>query len=315
MATIPEGSANAWAFGVRRDGSTYAMRSIGEFADQWAPVDVPDVGRVHALRHVWAAAEKGSLRWADGKWLRVPVPGRPVLRAIETDPVVENTAWAVGAEQTSTSRQRGAVRKWDGTHWRVVPVPPALVDDSSELTGALVSTDGVFVYGIDHDRHRGGRVIALRFDGTSWSALPAPPPRPGYEEHVTSHDSSASRLVGWTAPVGASPQLRVPLIYHVDSTTGLLTKEDIPRVAGWLTAVTTEYGTPLVVGSTASQRPLAMHLRYDGEGRTSWTVDEMPDIRNGQLLAVGGTIVPNIWAVGSTRGHHGERPLMLRYSP
>ncbi|ONI88625.1 hypothetical protein ALI144C_06225 [Actinosynnema sp. ALI-1.44] len=314
VATIPMGSANAWAFGVRRDGTTYAIHSIGEFADQWAPVDVPDVGRVHSLRHVWAAGEKGALRWTDGKWLRVPVPGHAVVRAIETDPVAEETAWAVGAEQNATGK-RGVVLKWDGARWRAAPVPRGLVDDSSELTGALVTSDGVFVYGIDHDRRHGGRVIALRFDGRSWSVLPTPPPRPGYEEHVTSYDVAATRLVGWTAPVGASPRLRNPLIYHVDSATGRLTKEDVPAVAGWLTGVTTEYGTPLVVGTTASSRPLAMRLRYDGDRRTSWDADEMPDIRSGQLLAVGGTIVPNIWAVGSTAGRHGDRPLMLRYSP
>nr|WP_042198153.1 hypothetical protein [Kibdelosporangium sp. MJ126-NF4] len=316
MATVPSGSANAWAFGVRSNGTTYALRSVGDFAESWVSVEVPDVGRVHGLVDSWVAAEKGTLRWVDGRWHRVPVPGGAVLRAVAEDPVAEGMAWAVGVEPVpGTAKRRGAVRRWDGTRWRNVPVPPRLSGDSSELSSVLINSDSVDVYGIAHDRHRGSRVLALRFDGESWSALSAPVPLPGHEEHLVGYNGQAHRLVGWSAPVGGSLRSRVPLIYRVDSATGQLAREEVPGVAGQLTAVTSEYGTPVAVGFTAWQRPLAMRLRFDGDGRSSWIIDDLTGVPDGQLSSVGGTLVPNIWAVGISNERDATRPLMVRYNP
>ncbi|WP_433273783.1 hypothetical protein ACQPZF_19975 [Actinosynnema sp. CS-041913] len=317
VTTGSDDASTAWAFGIGPHGRSFAVRTTGQFAEEWMPAAVPDVGRVHHAAGRWAAGERGALRWVDGAWRRVPFAGRPgavtTVRAVEVDPLDGERAWAAGVETVpGTPWRRGVVQRWDGSHWQAVPVPTGLLDASSELTAVLPWVAGeVLAFGVDHDRS-GDRVLVLRYDGRTWTRVPTPH-RPGHDEHVAGYAPASARLVGWTAPVGAPPSARRPLVYRVNPETRELVRERTPAVAAELTAVTTEYGTPLAVGHTAAGRPFAMHLTGDPE-EGLWAADAMPDIR-GKLLAVSGILVPNIWAVGVASGPAGDRPLVLRNSP
>ncbi len=311
VAAGPE-AFGTWAFGVGPHGGSFAVHAVGEFAEKWTSAPVPDVGRVHHAHGGWAVGDRGALRWVEGAWRRVPFATRPgvttSLRVVETEPLDKDRAWAVGVE-TATRWQRGVVQHWDGSRWTPVQVPAGVLDASSELTGVLPWVDGVvYAFGVDHDRS-GDRVLVLRYDGRTWTRLSAPH-RPGYDEHVAGHTPDSARLVGWTAPAGAPPSARRPLVYAVDQETGGLTAERTPDVAAELTASATEYGTPIAVGHTAAGRPFAVRLWGD-PADVRWEADPMPDVR-GRLLAVSGMVVPNIWAVGGTTS---GRPLVLRNSP
>ncbi|MEV0678958.1 hypothetical protein AB0I60_20810 [Actinosynnema sp. NPDC050436] len=309
LTAVTSGPEGTWAFGETPEGRSYALR----WTDDWQPAPIPDIGRVHHAQSGWAVGRRGALRWADG-WQRVPVAARPgtttTLEAVETDPLDGARAWAVGAETApGTQRRRGVVQRWDGTAWRQVPVPEALLDGSSELTGVEPrGGDEVYVFGVDHDRS-GDRVVVLRYAAGAWTSVPVPR-RAGYDEHVAGHSSMAARLVGWTAPVGAPASARRPLVLRLEPETREVVRERVPATAAELTSATSEYGTPLAVGHTADGRPFAVRLSGDpAEGR--WIADPVPSVR-GRLLAIAGIVVPDIWAVGVTPAN---RPLVLRDSP
>ncbi|MEU4806549.1 hypothetical protein [Actinosynnema sp. NPDC023587] len=309
LTAVTSGPEGTWAFGEGPDGRSFALRG----AEDWRPVPIPDVGRVHHAQSGWAVGTRGALRWADG-WRRVSVAQRAgvttTLHAVEGDPLDPGRAWAVGADTVpGTQWRRGVVQRWDGSAWRAVPVPEHLLDASSDLTGVEPrGGDEVFAYGVDHDRS-GDHVVVLRYSGGTWAKVPVSR-RAGHDEHVVAHSSEAARLVGWTAPVGAPASARRPLVLRLDAETHEVVRERVPATAAELTGATSEYGTPLAVGHTRDGRPFAIRLSGDpANGR--WIADPVPAVR-GRLLAVAGIVVPNIWAVGVTSDN---RPLVLRDSP
>lgn len=299
------------AFGVRRDGRTFAytLDTMTPGAGL-QPMQVPDVGRVLEADEGWAVAESGSLHYEDGRWVRHAFARRPGTTVQMRDIAVAGEPWAVGTESVMGTRAtRGMVQRWDGHAWRIVPVPDGLLDDSSSL-GTLYASDPLFVFGIDHDRVRGDRSIALQFDGVSWrrSVLPT---RDGQLDVLD--DTAPQIAVGWTAPVSA-PLQRRPLVYRFDGQQARWVRNALPGASAHarLTAAANDYGLPLAIGNTADGRLRAWIGSVGDDGRIEFVVDDVPALR-GAVFDSTGTIVNNLWAFGYRQTPQGRKPLLLAY--
>lgn len=301
------------AFGVRRDGCTFAytLDTLTPGA-RLRPVPVPDVGRVLDADDSWAVAEYGSLQHDNGAWVRHAFARRPGTTVRMRDIAAAGEPWAVGTESVvGTRATRGIVQRWDGRAWRIVPVPDGLLDDSSSLT-TLYASDPLFVFGVDHDRVRGDRAIALQFDGTRWSRSVLPTLEGQLD---VLEDTSPQIAVGWTAPLSA-PSQRRPLVYRFDYEQARWVRNALPAAAAvnaQFTAAATDYGLPVAIGNSANGGLLAVIGVFgDSSVNIEFAMDDVPPLQ-GAVADTAGNIVNNLWAFGYQQTPQGRKPLLLAY--
>jgi hypothetical protein len=184
------GPADVWAVGAYNPDSSVSQVLDQPYAEHWngsvwtaTPVSAPSLYSTHQAAELNGAAAVGpgeawtvgdvsdnwslasqtlAYHWTGGAWTRVTTPN-PAGAASSNRLLavaVRNAAdvWAVGY---SGYPEVSLVEHWNGSAWSTVTVP-----NIGALQAVAVDASDVWVAGISG---------VERFDGSRWSALPAPP--------------------------------------------------------------------------------------------------------------------------------------------
>jgi hypothetical protein len=186
---------NAWAVGYsRKAGLDHAM-TMHWNGKSWAFTRSPNPGKEFNVLWgigddgqggTWAVGHYGEpltalyLRWVAGEWEVVPAPtGKPLHQTpTSLSGTSADDVWAVGSEPTSSF----LVARWNGSDWEPMNAElPEKAETWSAWLGdvvAISSSDawavGRYQEGTSREGKRRMRALILRWDGTSWQAVPIP---------------------------------------------------------------------------------------------------------------------------------------------
>jgi hypothetical protein len=142
-----------------------------------------------------------ALRWTGSAWRTSVVTAGPdtVLDAAVFGP---SNVWTFGEASSSfLPIGRAVVRRWNGRHWRTVPVPLGTPVDVSAAGAADIWALGVSRATVpDQDQ----TIIPMHWNGARWSSPPLPtfrPVRPGYPWVATAISAGAHDV--WVAETPA----------------------------------------------------------------------------------------------------------------
>src|SRR5215471_7046908 len=112
-----------------------------------------------------------------------------------------NSCMAVGTYVKSSGAGVTLAERWDGSTWRILPVPsPAGAAWSALLGVSCVSPSACDAVGATVSRSRAWRVLAERWNGTRWQIQPAPSSGSSYLVGVSCTSPTACTAVGGSAP-------------------------------------------------------------------------------------------------------------------
>ncbi|SEG82778.1 hypothetical protein SAMN04489712_11583 [Thermomonospora echinospora] len=230
----------------------------------------------------------------------------------------------LAGDERGLRSDRPASGPQEGLPWR--PLSPLSIEAPHVLSDVAASSpEDVWVVGQAH-----GRPLAARWDGTSWSVPPGPPPsaaligaglegvaaaRTGHAVpdgsgpagHTDLRNEPAGRdaLAEVIAVGGAYDRLlgtEIPLIRHWDGTgwaeMAAPALPDADSAQGYVltdvTMVAPAEAWAVGHGSGRGNGLVALHWHHD-----RWHPAGLPDIAQGKLLAVCGTSPWDVWAVGA----------------
>src|SRR5216683_1733379 len=108
---------------------------------------------------------------------------------------------AVGTYVRSSGAGVTLAERWDGSRWRLQPVPSPPGAAWSALNGvSCVSPSACEAVGITVSRSGARRAVAERWNGTRWQIQPAPSPGGGYLVGVSCTSPAACTAVGGSTP-------------------------------------------------------------------------------------------------------------------
>jgi len=117
--------------------------------------------------------ENAALHWDGTSWsiVSTPQPGAGIDKLYAVEAIASNDVWAVGEYEDSSDQYRSLILHWNGSSWTVVGHN---CDTYGGLTGLtfISPTDGWAV----------GDAETCHFNGTTWTEVPSPQPRPEYSE-------------------------------------------------------------------------------------------------------------------------------------
>lgn len=136
----------------------------------------------HLARDGWSVRQETLFQhWDGSQWSVVPSPNAGarddnIIESITAIPGSERVV-AVGFHQYQTSR--ALVEVWDGSKWRIAPLPQP-PDRSESLSGvAALSEDDVWVVGSTADRFGAFHGFSAHWNGDGWREVPTPEPGGG----------------------------------------------------------------------------------------------------------------------------------------
>ena len=96
--------------------------------------------------------------------------------------VSSNDVWAVGNSASSLDERRTLIQHWNGANWSIVPSPNAAERPINWLIGVeAVASNNVWAVGysaMSQSSSSINRTLILRWNGSTWSIVPSPNPRP-----------------------------------------------------------------------------------------------------------------------------------------
>src|SRR5215468_7731388 len=112
-----------------------------------------------------------------------------------------NSCMAVGTYVKASGAGVTLAERWDGSTWRIQPVPSPPGAAWSALLGvSCVSPSACEAVGATVSRSRAWRVLAERWNGTRWQIQPAPSSGSSYLVGVSCTSPTACTAVGGSAP-------------------------------------------------------------------------------------------------------------------
>ncbi|MCA1727652.1 MAG: hypothetical protein LC722_08405, partial [Actinobacteria bacterium] len=143
------GATSAWAVGSMEDSSVFSKTVIQRWnGSTWSTVASPNPGRTCGLN-------AGNQ-----------------LHGVEA--ISATDAWAVGSFYDCSLYKTLAVR-WNGTRWVRVATPNPGTDNYNELEGvSATSPTDVWAVGYFYANGEAPQPLALHWDGTKWTHVPAP---------------------------------------------------------------------------------------------------------------------------------------------
>jgi hypothetical protein len=151
-----------------------AAVAAGSASDAWA------VGNYYKPRNPNVLQNLG-LHWNGRRWTAFPLPdvGPNENTLLGASELANGDTWAVGYYVNSHYRQRTLIERYENGSWRVIPSPdPGQGGDILYGVAAVSGTDAWAVGG-QEDAAAVWHPLIEHWDGSSWSALPAPDPNGG----------------------------------------------------------------------------------------------------------------------------------------
>lgn len=306
---------DVWVVGTHYEGGAgipYANRWDG---DAWEATTIEFVEEANSGFHDVAAVAGGGA-WAVGNlrasepivqrfdgsaWTDVVVPsmGFETAELLGVTAPDEATVTAVG-RALDGRRWRTLVIEWDGTSWDVIDVPtPPTADATLRGVDASGPAD---MWAVGWSVARGGRhrTLALRSDGTSWTAVATP--NPGVGDHVLSAVATIGAddawAVGWSVDGDSGDR---PLVLRWDGDAWAFVT--LPAIGGrvQLTDVTASGPDDVWVAGRATdetQTFASLLLHWDGR---EWRRVPTPDVGADDDTLAGVAVTDGApWGVGTT---------------
>src|SRR5262249_19208631 len=130
-----------------------------------------------------------------------PNPVIPTGQLLWVSCPAANSCMAVGTYTKASGAGVTLAERWDGSTWRILPVPSPPGAARSNLLGvSCVSPSACEAVGVTVSRSRAWRVLAERWDGTRWQLQPAPSSGASYLVGVSCTSPTACTAVGGSAP-------------------------------------------------------------------------------------------------------------------
>ena len=259
-------------------------------------------------------------RWNGTKWavVRSPSVGSldNVLSGVATQSAT--SAWAVGYTSVSVPPRiyhRAMIEHWNGSTWRVVPVPQAGTSDSDLWGVTALSATNAWAVGNENVGFFTFRPLVEHWNGTAWRLIRTPsPPLTGTGATLLGVTATSPHNI-WAVGDYATGKGFQPLIEHFNGTRWAIVPAPVAGSAmlnrvsllsptdGWAVG---QSGA----GSSAHTQALIGH--WNGH---HWTVVRTPAIAGSSLADVL-TLSPHLaWAVGSAAAPHGyTRTLIERWN-
>jgi hypothetical protein len=253
--------------------------------------------------------------WDGTAWSVFPGPtfgasDVPDLKAMTA--ISANDIWAVGSLLSDEERILNFLfEHWDGTAWSATNIE---TNDAFLFGVSADATNDVWAVGFIGPENDSSRTLVLRYDGTSWKAVPSPSVGSGASElnGVVALAPNDVWAVGFSTPV-APPKsaATLTLIEHWDGTSWtVVTSPNVGPKSGYqsnrlegITAVSANdiwaFGSYFAADGSGHQKTLLLH--WDG---TAWSVAPSPNPTKGgflsDLLFAGVAVAPgNVWIVGA----------------
>ncbi len=279
--------------------------------DMWAvgSVSVSQLQQGNSLGHTLIE------HWDGHQWQVVASPdGAPQEsnRLTSIVAISANDIWAVGSMETPAVSQSvgptssALVEHWDGSHWSVVPLPVSL--QSEFLNGVTAtSADDVWAVGAAITTGFANNVLlAVHWDGHSWSAATLPPTlNLGYFLAVKA--TSASDV--WAVGTGDFRNPSPPIVAHWDGTHWSKLENIHGAVGSYFFGLAADGSNNVWTvgdagtqqdGSSSLNRPLVEH--WNGQ---TWSSVALPNLLYGNLSDVA-TIGNKVWIVGANADATGK---------
>ncbi|HZD86451.1 MAG TPA: hypothetical protein VE088_00420 [Gaiellaceae bacterium] len=154
----------------------------------WAEVAVPHGPGLSAVvapaaGDAWAfGSSRFAERWNGSSWHSVSLPlprGVQAVELVRAAATSANDVWVVGSSEGATRpRNRALVEHWNGSRWRIVPIPRVKV--YSELSGVTALSPkniwAVGASGVDVGKRIALRTLVLHWNGRRWKRVRSPNP-------------------------------------------------------------------------------------------------------------------------------------------
>ncbi|SNY68924.1 hypothetical protein [Paractinoplanes atraurantiacus] len=223
-----------------------------------------------------------------------------------------SSAWAVGSwYDTGRAAPRTLIERWNGTSWSTVTSPNATdyYNELRDVDAASASSAWAVGYANGSPGVNGAprNALALRWNGTSWSAVATPQPGTNFRQlyGVKAVSATDAWAVGWYYDSSLHGEA---LMLHWNGTAWTQVTAPDPGTSG--TSLEGVAGTAAndiwAVGyySNTGEKgvlahPLAVH--YNG---VSWVRSPLPESGTGTFLhSVTALSATDVWAVGSKNGY------------
>lgn len=318
---------NAWGVGAGR--STYHWDGSG-----WKEIGVPDPNlggavslfAVSALPNgeVWAVGSAGdsshpdqavAYRWDGSQWLLAPVPAvagaSTQLRAVKA--LSSSDVWAVG-QYLVADRSYSLSFHWDGTGWTQLDGPHDCPGNQYLRGLDAFGSQDVWAVGSCSDGTSGNftetvRSLVQRWDGSSWTPVPAPVSRQA-QGNWSGAGAGGLDSISATAPndIWAAGTYMAtdglgyfarPLLFHWDGARWSetdLTQASLSPLSNINDIKAVSRNDAWAVGDFLGGDLTAVVLHWDGK---SWQrVPVANPLREGQYTAVGVLQPGRVWAMG-----------------
>jgi len=142
--------------------------------------------------------------WDGTQWTIVPSPNQSSSAdALNAVAIVSATdVWAAGDYAEANDWAHPAMLHWDGSAWQVVPVPQPSGAQAGSLSGLTArAADDVWAVG-SYNLYGYWRTLTLHWNGSSWSIVSSPTPRPPATSRSTGSPPPRRATCGRWVPVG-----------------------------------------------------------------------------------------------------------------
>jgi hypothetical protein len=316
VALLPGGRARTlverWQGRAWRTVPSPDRPSGGSFLNAVVASSASDAWAVGLSRSTGGPARTLIMHWDGRRWaiMASPNAGPGDNSLVSVAAASARDAWAVGYRDAG-GVYRSLAEHWDGYRWTVARLP-RLGSPGNGLNAVDAATSGVAWAVGGSARARGpSQPLVLRFDGRSWSSVPAP---------ASLHSATLNGVAAWGRgvvwAVGATRSGGGDRVFSLrtEGRSWRIVPVDPPAAlsvdlnALWAAAPADVWA----VGSSFDGRWYRPLVEHGAGGR--WSSVPIPGIPgyDSRLMAVAGSGGGELWAVGSAaRGAGPQRALIL----
>jgi hypothetical protein len=284
----------------------------GSFLNAVVALSASDAWAVGLSRFPGGPARTLIMHWDGRRWAITASPnaGPGDNSLVSVAAASARDAWAVGYRDAD-GVYRSLAEHWDGYHWAVARLP-RLGSPGNGLNAVDAATSGVAWAVGGSARARGpSQPLVLRFDGRSWSSVPAPA---SLHSATLNGVAAWGRRVAWA--VGATRSGGGDRVFGLRTEGRSWRVVPIDPAAGLSTDLNALWAADpadvWAVGSSFDGRWYRPLVEHGVGGR--WSSVPTPGIPgyDSRLMAVAGSGGGGLWAVGSaSRGAGPQRALIL----